>query len=42
MVKTHVDDMVHCEDITEPTILWNVAQRFKLDKVYTSIGELKG
>jgi hypothetical protein len=33
-----VDDMVHCEDISEPAILWNIKERFNVNKIYTRIG----
>jgi myosin heavy subunit len=29
--------MVHCEDISEPAILWNIKERFNVNKIYTRI-----
>lgn len=35
-----VDDMVECEDISAPFILWNLRQRFQHDHIYTSIATI--
>jgi myosin heavy subunit len=35
-----IDDMVECEDISAPFILWNLRQRFEHDIIYTAIADI--
>lgn len=34
------DDLVHCEDMSEPFVLHNLRQRLKEKQIYTSIGDV--
>ncbi len=34
------DDLVQCDEINEPVILYSVVRRYDADKIYTSIGDI--
>ena len=39
-LSTFHEDLVENDDISEPSVMWNIKNRFFADKIYSSIGPI--